>query len=177
MVAVAHCGAPRGRQSMHCPQINRTVGRGILCGAGRERRIGFVSTPFDHVSIDCLEPLRMDFWKIPSGEITNLPYLRKIGALGQPVVMSSRNLLSLSGILLWVRSLLLQVPEQQSGILRSRPMPHSRFCVKQAPPCRVSHCCTAPHNIPRPTVRLICGQCIGAFAAITSSGTAVWNFT
>ena len=55
----------------------------------RERRIGFVSTPFDHVSIDCLEPLRMDFWKIPSGEITNLPYLRKIGALGQPVVMST----------------------------------------------------------------------------------------
>ena len=40
--------------------------------------IGFVSTPFDLVSIDVLEPLDMGFYKIPSGEITNLPYLRKI---------------------------------------------------------------------------------------------------
>lgn len=53
------------------------------------RGIGFVSTPFDLVSIDCLAPLGMDFWKIPSGEITNLPYLRKIGALGQPIVLST----------------------------------------------------------------------------------------
>lgn len=51
--------------------------------------IGFVSTPFDLVSIDCLEPLGMDFWKIPSGEITNLPYLRKIGRLGQKIAMST----------------------------------------------------------------------------------------
>lgn len=51
--------------------------------------IGFVSTPFDLVSIDTLAPLGMDFWKIPSGEITNLPYLRKIGRLGQPVVLST----------------------------------------------------------------------------------------
>lgn len=51
--------------------------------------IGFMSTPFDLVSIDCLIPLKMDFWKIPSGEITNLPYLRKIGALGQKVIMST----------------------------------------------------------------------------------------
>lgn len=51
--------------------------------------IGFVSTPFDLVSIDCLEPLGMDFWKIPSGEITNLPYLRKIGKLGQKIVLST----------------------------------------------------------------------------------------
>lgn len=51
--------------------------------------IGFVSTPFDLVSIDCLAPLGMDFWKIPSGEITNLPYLRKIGARGEKIVMST----------------------------------------------------------------------------------------
>ena len=43
----------------------------------REEEIGFMSTPFDLVSIDCLAPLGMDYWKIPSGEITNLPYLRK----------------------------------------------------------------------------------------------------
>lgn len=44
----------------------------------REVGIGFMSTPFDLVSIDCLAPLGMDFWKIPSGEITNLPYLRRL---------------------------------------------------------------------------------------------------
>ena len=72
-------------RAIHLP-LSAYAKLNMMC---RERRIGFVSTPFDHVSIDCLEPLRMDFWKIPSGEITNLPYLRKIGALGQPVVMST----------------------------------------------------------------------------------------
>lgn len=51
--------------------------------------IGFVSTPFDLVSIDVLEPLDMDFYKIPSGEITNLPYLRKIASKRRKVVMST----------------------------------------------------------------------------------------
>lgn len=55
----------------------------------RSEGIGFISTPFDLVSIDCLIPLNMDYWKIPSGEITNLPYLRKIGALGNRVIMST----------------------------------------------------------------------------------------
>lgn len=51
--------------------------------------VGFLSTPFDFNSIDLLSTLGMDFWKIPSGEVTNLPYLRKIGSFGQPVVMST----------------------------------------------------------------------------------------
>lgn len=51
--------------------------------------IRFLSTPFDLDSIDILKPLEMDLWKIPSGEITNLPYLRKIASMGQPVVMST----------------------------------------------------------------------------------------
>lgn len=51
--------------------------------------IGFMSTPFDLVSIDCLASLGMDFWKIPSGEITNLPYLRKIGAMAGRVILST----------------------------------------------------------------------------------------
>ena len=51
--------------------------------------IGFMSTPFDLVSIDTLEPLGMDYYKIPSGEITNLPYLRKIASKGRPVIMST----------------------------------------------------------------------------------------
>ena len=51
--------------------------------------IKFMSTPFDLVSIDILSPLGMDYMKVPSGEITNLPYLRKIGKLGIPVIMST----------------------------------------------------------------------------------------
>lgn len=51
--------------------------------------IGFVSTPFDSDSIDFLASLGMDFMKVPSGEITNLPYLRRIAATRLPVVMSS----------------------------------------------------------------------------------------
>lgn len=55
----------------------------------REVGIGFMSTPFDLVSIDCLAPLGMDYWKIPSGEITNLPYLRKIARKGGKVILST----------------------------------------------------------------------------------------
>lgn len=51
--------------------------------------IGFISTPFDLESIDFLEKLDMDFWKIPSGEITNLPYLEKIAGTGRKVILST----------------------------------------------------------------------------------------
>lgn len=51
--------------------------------------IDFLSTPFDLDSIDLLESVGMNLYKIPSGEITNLPYLRKIGSLKKPVIMSS----------------------------------------------------------------------------------------
>ena len=40
--------------------------------------IGFISTPFDLESVGFLNSFNMDFWKVPSGEITNLPYLVKI---------------------------------------------------------------------------------------------------
>lgn len=55
----------------------------------RKEGIGFMSTPFDLVSIDSLAPLKMDYWKIPSGEITNLPYLRKIARIGGKVILST----------------------------------------------------------------------------------------
>lgn len=51
--------------------------------------IEFLSTPFDLVSVDLLAGLGLATFKIPSGEITNLPYLRKIGALGRKVIVSS----------------------------------------------------------------------------------------
>lgn len=51
--------------------------------------IEFLSTAFDPVSIDLLASLTLARWKVPSGEITNLPYLRKIGSLNQPVILST----------------------------------------------------------------------------------------
>lgn len=51
--------------------------------------IGFISTPFDLESIHFLDQLDMDFWKLPSGEITNLPYLEAIGKTKKKVVMST----------------------------------------------------------------------------------------
>ena len=51
--------------------------------------IQFLSTPFDLASIDFLQDLGMPFWKIPSGEMTNLPYLERIAASGMPVVLST----------------------------------------------------------------------------------------
>lgn len=51
--------------------------------------ICFLSTPFDFESIDFLNSLDMPFWKIPSGEVTNLPYLMALARTGKPVVMST----------------------------------------------------------------------------------------
>ncbi|WP_274950006.1 N-acetylneuraminate synthase [Bacteroides cutis] len=51
--------------------------------------VKFISTPFDLLSIDVLESLDMDFWKVPSGEVTNYPYLVKIANTHRPVVMST----------------------------------------------------------------------------------------
>jgi len=53
------------------------------------RNIGFFSTGFDVESIDLLVSLGQDHFKIPSGEITNLPYLRHIGRLGKAVILST----------------------------------------------------------------------------------------
>ncbi len=55
----------------------------------KQKSIMFLSTPFDHTSIDLLDSLGLDIFKIPSGEITNLPYLRHIGKLDKKVVVST----------------------------------------------------------------------------------------
>jgi len=51
--------------------------------------IKFLSTGFDIESIGFLNKLNIDLFKVPSGEITNLPYLRIIGSLGKPVIIST----------------------------------------------------------------------------------------
>jgi N,N'-diacetyllegionaminate synthase len=53
------------------------------------RNIEFFSTAFDIESVDLLVSLGTSLFKIPSGEITNFPYLRHIGQFGKPVLLST----------------------------------------------------------------------------------------
>jgi N,N'-diacetyllegionaminate synthase len=55
----------------------------------RTRGIEFFSTAFDIDSIDLLVELGLERFKVPSGEITNLPYLRHVGRFGKPVMIST----------------------------------------------------------------------------------------
>ncbi len=55
----------------------------------RQKDIQFLSSPFDLESIDLLHNLGLETFKIPSGEITNLPYLRKIGILKKEIILST----------------------------------------------------------------------------------------
>ena len=54
-----------------------------------ERDITFISTPFDIPSVEFLDSINIPCFKIPSGEITNLPYLIKIAETGRDVIMST----------------------------------------------------------------------------------------
>lgn len=55
----------------------------------KTKGVEFLSTPFDEAAIDLLNSIGMRRMKIPSGEITNLPYLRKIGALKGEIILST----------------------------------------------------------------------------------------
>ena len=55
----------------------------------RAKGIRFFSTAFDMDSIDYLHSLDLGLWKVPSGEITNYPYLRKIARYCEPVILST----------------------------------------------------------------------------------------
>ncbi|MEE9338135.1 MAG: N-acetylneuraminate synthase [Methylococcaceae bacterium] len=55
----------------------------------QSKNITFLSTPFDLESIDMLNTLGLEMFKIPSGEITNLPYLRQIGSLKKEIILST----------------------------------------------------------------------------------------
>lgn len=54
-----------------------------------EKNIMFLSTGFDFESIEFLDSLGMEKWKVPSGELTNLPYLAKIASLNKPIILST----------------------------------------------------------------------------------------
>lgn len=54
-----------------------------------EKNIQFLSTPFDSISIHFLHELKMKIFKIPSGEITNKPYLAEVGKVAEEVILST----------------------------------------------------------------------------------------
>ena len=53
------------------------------------KNIEFLSTGFDHKSLNFLNKLGLKRFKIPSGEITNLPYLRHVGSFDTPIILST----------------------------------------------------------------------------------------
>jgi N,N'-diacetyllegionaminate synthase len=55
----------------------------------KKLHIDFMSTPFDIESVNLLKSLNMNTWKIPSGEITNLPYLEEVSKLNKPIILST----------------------------------------------------------------------------------------
>ncbi len=60
-----------------------------LIGYCREKGVKFLSTAFDFESMDYLASLHLGLWKVPSGEITNYPYLKKIADYQEPVIIST----------------------------------------------------------------------------------------
>jgi N,N'-diacetyllegionaminate synthase len=60
-----------------------------LINHSREKGIIFLSAAFDLESLDFLNNLGLEIFKIPSGEITNLPYLQRIGGLRKKIIMST----------------------------------------------------------------------------------------
>lgn len=69
-------------------ELNEAAHR-TLMDVCSKKGIMFLSTPFDLDSVDLLSGMGLNIFKIPSGEITNLPYLRKIGALRKEVIIST----------------------------------------------------------------------------------------
>ena len=69
-------------------ELSADMHRELIAHCGT-RNIGFLSTGFDVESVDLLLSLDQDHFKIPSGEITNLPYLRHIGQFGKAVIIST----------------------------------------------------------------------------------------
>ena len=77
-------------------------------------KIAFLSTPFDLPSIELLNELKLELFKIPSGEITNLPYLKAIAKLNKKVILSTgmANLKEIS----WALNVLMQNGTKKENI-------------------------------------------------------------
>ncbi|WP_103604597.1 N-acetylneuraminate synthase [Campylobacter concisus] len=69
-------------------ELNENIHKELITYC-KQKNITFLSTPFDSDSIKLLDELGLSTFKIPSGEITNLPYLRQIGGLNKKIILST----------------------------------------------------------------------------------------
>lgn len=60
-----------------------------LADHARDAGLIFLSTPFSFAAVELLESLDVPAWKVGSGELTNLPFLKRLAATGRPVILSS----------------------------------------------------------------------------------------
>jgi N,N'-diacetyllegionaminate synthase len=75
-------------QMLSCLELSANMHHELIAYCAT-RNIGFFSTGFDIESVNFLISLGINHFKIPSGEIINLPYLRHIGQFGKPVILST----------------------------------------------------------------------------------------
>lgn len=75
-------------EMLRCLELTAEMHKELIAHCAK-CNIGFFSTGFDIESVDLLVSLGQNRFKIPSGEITNLPYLRHIGRIGKPVILST----------------------------------------------------------------------------------------
>lgn len=71
------------RTSFTLPQWHK------LANCARLNNLQFISSPFSLEAVDLLEEVNMSIYKIPSGEVTNIPLLEKISRLNKPVLLST----------------------------------------------------------------------------------------
>ena len=90
--------------------------------------IEFLASPFSHTAVELLQDIGMRRWKIPSGEVTNLPMLQKIAALGDPVLLSSgmSTWEELNAALAALQSAQQKVPVTLLQCTSEYPCPHER---------------------------------------------------
>jgi N,N'-diacetyllegionaminate synthase len=69
-------------------ELNREAHEELMAHC-EQKGIKFLSTAFDQISIDLLAKYDTPIYKIPSGEITNFPYLQYVGGMGKPIIMST----------------------------------------------------------------------------------------
>ena len=80
--------SPTQREMLRRLELDEPMHRQLIARAA-ERKIVFLSSPFDEISADLLEKLDIAAFKIPSGELTNTPFLRHVAAKRRPMIVST----------------------------------------------------------------------------------------
>lgn len=75
-------------EMLHQLELTKEAHEALLAYC-KKKNIGFFSSGFDIQSLNYLHSLGLNCFKVPSGEITNLPYLRHIGSFGKPIILST----------------------------------------------------------------------------------------